>query len=109
MPEDFREEAKRLFEKFRQRRKALADTLEAIDSKRKAFFDRFEELVNGAIGECVADLNGLAGDDATIEVTNAPNRQWYQVNITVETTGTPRVEIRRFCGNYADVPLGQTV
>lgn len=101
MPADFRHTAQELFKTFRQGQDVARRLLDAENSKRNAFFDKFQDLVNGAIGDCVEDIRIAAGDDATVEVTSDPDREWYQVTITAKTVDGPREASRRFCANYS--------
>jgi hypothetical protein len=100
MPADFRHTAQELFKTFRQGQKLQQQLLDVQNAQRKAFFDKFEDLVNGAIGECVEDIRSVAGEDATVEVTSSPEREWYQVTITAVTIQGTKEASRRFCANY---------
>lgn len=100
MPADFRYTAQELFNTFREGQKVARQLLDLQNSQKKQFFDKFEDLINGAIGECVEDIRSVAGEDATVEVTSGPDREWYQVTITATAVTGTKVASRRFCSNY---------
>jgi hypothetical protein len=100
MPADFRHTVQELFNTFRKTQEGTRQLLDGVNSKRDDFFTKFEEFINGAIGECVEDIRSVAGEDATVEVTSGPNREWYQVTISATTVTGKRNASRRFCANY---------